>query len=164
MKELLLLRHGKSSWAHPDMDDHDRPLNERGRHDAPRAGQWLVEKKLLPDRIFSSSAMRAESTAQLVAEALGIPHGIEIVPDLYLADVEDHFRFLRTVPAERERVMIVAHNPGLEEFVAKLTGQAPAMPTAALAHIILPIANWADLVSGIRGSLENLWYPKGARD
>jgi len=164
MKELLLLRHGKSSWAHPDMDDHDRPLNDRGLHDAPRAGRWLLEKDLLPGRIFSSSAKRAESTAKIVARACNTPEIIEIIPELYLAEVEDHFRFLRTVSPEWTRVMIVAHNPGLEELVAKLTGQSPAMPTAALAHIILPIADWADLVSGIRGTLENLWYPKGARD
>jgi len=164
MKSLLLLRHAKSSWANPDQDDHDRPLNKRGLGDAPRAGEWIAEHGLVPDRIYTSSALRALTTAQLVAEAAGMAGEVEIVVDLYLAEPETYFSFLQSLDPALEKVMLIAHNPGIEDFQAQLSGQTIAMPTAALAHLALPIHQWADLKPGIKGSLESIWYPKDARD
>ncbi|MFG0335704.1 MAG: SixA phosphatase family protein, partial [Maioricimonas sp. JB049] len=71
MKTLLLMRHAKSSWADPSKADHDRPLNARGKRDAPRMGQWLLEQNLVPDRIVSSTARRARKTASRVASGCG---------------------------------------------------------------------------------------------
>jgi len=164
MKTLLLLRHAKSSWANPDQDDHDRPLNKRGLGDAPRAGEWLAGQDLLPDRIYASSALRAQTTAELAADACAIRDRVTVEPRLYLAEPEDYFAVIAALPPELNRVMLVAHNPGIEDFQAMLTGQNMAMPTAALAHVELPILQWADLTPGLRGSLAAFWLPKDARD
>ncbi|HWQ82999.1 MAG TPA: histidine phosphatase family protein, partial [Anaerolineales bacterium] len=83
MKKLLILRHAKSSWDHPDLADIDRPLNKRGLRDAPRIGHWLKHQELVPDVIASSPADRAKTTARLVAEACGFSQPVKQVADFY---------------------------------------------------------------------------------
>jgi len=161
MKTLLALRHAKSSWDDEALDDHERPLNKRGRRDGPRMGELVREHRLTPDLIISSDAVRAQMTAVAVAEAARYAGDILVDRLLYLANPEDILAVLRTVrETNAETVMIVGHNPGLEELVAQLTGEQQNLPTAALAQIVLPIDQWRDLNASTRGTLLRLWRPK----
>lgn len=160
MKTVLLLRHAKSSWSDPGLADIDRPLNKRGKRDAPRMGVLLNEEDLIPDLILSSPAVRAKKTAQAVIENCFFDGELETVADFYPGDPYTFIDTLLTVPDDYQRVMIVAHNPGLEEFLYVLAGESARMPTSALAEIMLPIDSWQDLDDEVDGRLENLWRVK----
>ena len=160
MKTLLVLRHAKSSWNDPALDDHERPLNKRGRRDAPRMGALVREYGLIPDLVISSDAVRARLTAEAVAEAARYAGEILLDPHLYLACPADILSLLPTVRENPETVMIVGHNPGLETLVEQLTGERQDLPTAALAQIDLPIDQWRDLTRSTRGTLVGLWRPE----
>lgn len=160
MKTLLILRHGKSSWKDVTLADHDRPLKKRGRESAERMGRFLRESNLLPDRILTSSATRATETARLVTSTAQFDDEMEVVPDLYHADPTALTLILSRVPDSYNRLLIIGHNPGLEDWLAKLTGYAKAFPTAALAQIELPVKSWIELSLDTRGTLQGLWRPK----
>jgi phosphohistidine phosphatase len=160
MKTLLVLRHAKSSWSDPALDDHERPLNTRGRRDAPRMGALVREHGLIPDVVISSDALRARLTAEAVVEAARYAGEILLDRHLYMAGPADILALLRTVGEKAETVMIVGHNPGLEELVAQLTGDWQDLPTAALAQIVLKIDRWRDLKLSSRGTLVGHWGPK----
>ena len=160
MKTLLVLRHAKSSWNDPALDDHERPLNKRGRRDAPRMGELVREYGLIPDVIISSNAARARLTAEAVAEAARYAGEILLDPRLYLAWPDDILSLLQRVREKAETVMIVGHNPGLEKLVEQLTGEWQDLPTAALAQIGLPLDQWRDLKLSTRGRLVGLWRPE----
>jgi len=160
MKTLLVLRHAKSSWSDPAVADHERPLNTRGRRDAPRMGAFVREHGLIPDVVISSDAVRARLTAEAVVEAARYGGEILLERRLYMAGPADILALLRTVGGKAETVMIVGHNPGLEELVAQLTGDWQDLPTAALAQIVLPIDQWRDLKLSTRGTLVGHWRPK----
>jgi phosphohistidine phosphatase len=156
----LLLRHAKSSWSDSRLEDHDRPLNARGERDAPRMGAFLRRKRLIPDVIISSDAVRARLTAEAAAEAAGYQGTIAFDNRLYLAAPAEMIGVLRAVSDEHKTAMLVGHNPGLEQLVEQLTGEQQDMPTAALAHIQLPMMRWNDLALETHGSLVDLWRPK----
>lgn len=160
MKTLLILRHAKSSWNDARLNDHERPLNTRGKQDAPRIGRLLRHEDLAPQMIISSSAKRAVATAQLVAESCDYEEDILVTRDLYHGAPEDYVAMLQEVGGEKDMILVVGHNPGLEDLVDELTGEDPVMPTAALAQVSLPIASWTQLKLGTAGSLENFWRPK----
>ena len=160
MKTLLVLRHAKSSWSDPALDDHERPLSKRGRRDGPRMGELVREHGLIPDVVISSDAVRARLTAEAVAEAARYAGQILLDRRLYIASPADIRSLLRTVPDKAETVMIVGHNPGLEELAALLTGERKDLPTAALVQIVLPIDQWRDLKLSTRGTLVGHWRPK----
>ena len=160
MKTLLVLRHAKSSWNDPALDDHERPLNKRGQQDGPRMGELIREYGLVPDVIISSDAVRARLTAEAVAEAARYAGEILLDPHLYMACPADILSLLRTVQENPETVMIVGHNPGCEELVEHLTGERQDLPTAALVQIVLPIDQWRDLTLSTRGTLLGHWQPK----
>ena len=160
MKTLLVLRHAKSSWNDQALDDHERPLNKRGRRDAPRMGVLVREYGLIPDVIISSDAVRARLTAEAVAEAARYAGPILLDPHLYLACPADILSLLTTVRENAGTVMIVGHNPGLEKLVEQLTGERQDLPTAALAQIGLPIDQWRDLELSTRGTVVGLWRPE----
>ena len=160
MKTLLVLRHAKSSWNDPALDDHERPLNKRGRRDGPRMGELVREFGLIPDIVIASDAVRSQLTAETVAEAARYAGEILLDRHLYMAGPADIVSLLRTVRENTETVMIVGHNPGLEELVEQLTGKRQDLPTAALAQIVLPIDQWRDLKLSTRGTLVGLWRPK----
>ena len=160
MKTLLVLRHAKSSWDDPALDDHERPLNTRGRRDGPRMGELVRQYGLIPELVISSDAVRARLTAEAVAEAARYAGEILLDPRLYMAGPADILSLLPRVRENAETVMIVGHNPGLEELVAQLTGEQHDVPTAALAQIVLPIDQWRDLKLSTRGTLLGYWRPK----
>ena len=160
MKTLLVLRHAKSSWKDASLSDHDRPLNKRGRRDAPRMGPLIDQEALLPDLIVSSTARRARATADAVAEAAGHDAEILATEDLYHADIPQFADVLAALDGDPATVMVVAHNPGIEDVVEAFGGRYERMPTAALAQIELPIEQWADLTPTTAGRLLAVWRPK----
>ena len=113
-----------------------------------------------PDIVISSDAVRARQTAEAVAKAARYAGEILLDPYLYMAGPADILSRLRTVRENAETVMIVGHNPGLEELVEQLTGKRQDLPTAALAQIVLPIDQWRDLKRSTRGTLMGHWRPK----
>lgn len=160
MRTLLILRHAKSSWSNANLTDRERPLNARGKRDAPRMGKLLRDEGLIPDLIITSSAERARATAELVAFNCQYEGQIAASSDLYHADPSRYIARLREVEEGRMRVMAVGHNPGLEELLELLTGEARRLPTAALAHVELPLVSWRKLSTASRGNLRRLWLPR----
>ena len=160
MKTLLIMRHAKSSWNYPERPDYDRPLNARGKRDAPRMGQYLRQEGLVPERILTSSARRARKTANKVAKSCGYTGKVKKLDALYDTVPGVYFETLQALPDTYQRVLVVGHNPTMEELVNHLTGEIKRMPTAALAHIELPIQSWKTLDLYTKGTLVNLWTPK----
>ena len=160
MKNLLVLRHAKSSWEFNDLSDHDRPLNNRGKRDAPRMGKVLLKERLIPQLIISSSAVRAHSTAKKVAKACGYEDEILIDPALYGSGYSDYLNVLINQEDKHDIIMLVGHNPISEQLVEVLTGEIVTMPTCAIACISLPITSWKQIIAKTKGQLLNLWRPK----
>jgi len=160
MKTLLLLRHAKSSWDHPELHDHDRPLNKRGKKEAPIVGTYLKENGLVPDLILSSTARRARDTAQAVLEESGFSGEIDLRQDLYLSDAACYLDILRSLPDDASRVLVVGHNPDLEELLTLLTDVTQHITTGTLAHVDLPISSWKELNEATDGRLQNIWSPR----
>ena len=161
MKRLLILRHAKSSWADSSQDDWERPLNDRGQRDAPRVGQWLRERAIVPDLILTSDAVRARTTAQAGATAAHYARDIVTDPSLYLADPGETLDAVSRVSDDAVTVLIVGHNPGLEDLVQVLTGESHGMVTAALVDLELSIDHWRDLDGTTEASIVATWHPKG---
>jgi phosphohistidine phosphatase len=124
-------------------------------------GEVIREHRLAPDVILSSDALRARQTAEAAAKAAHYAGEILLDPRLYGATPADIVGVLRTVDETKAAtVIVVGHNPGLEELVARLTRGRQDLPTASLAQIVLPVARWRDLTLSSRGSLMGLWRPK----
>lgn len=162
-KLLLMLRHAKSSWEFADLSDHDRPLNNRGKRDAPKIGKKLLKEGLVPNLIISSSAIRAHSTAKKVAKACGYEEEILIDHTLYDSGHSEYLNALRNQEDRYDIIMLVGHNPISEELVEVLTGEMVTMPTCAVACVRLPIESWKQIKPQTRGELLNLWSPKESR-
>ena len=120
----------------------------------------MLERNLVPDHILTSTATRAIETASLAAKAAQFPGEIESVPALYRAEPPTFVAIVSRVPERFERVLVVGHNPGLADWLSRLTGHADELPTAALAHLELPISRWRDLSANTRGELKGLWLPR----
>jgi phosphohistidine phosphatase len=157
MKRLLLLRHAKSSWGDPALADFERPLNERGLRAAPLVGRFMREQKLRPDLVLSSPAERARETARLVAEAAGLAAPLRFDERIYEATAARLLEVVSQAEEGAQELLLVGHNPGLEDLLALLTGEARRMPTAALARILLNVEKWSKVREG-SGRLE--WHVK----
>jgi phosphohistidine phosphatase len=159
MKTLYLLRHAKSSWDNSNLDDFDRPLNDRGLKTAPLMGEMMREKNLLPELIVSSPAKRVRQTAELTKESAQIEREIEFDERIYAASTSELLKVASELNDESESIMLVGHNPGFENLVRVLTGKFETMPTAALAVIDLEIESWSG-ISPECGVLRELLRPK----
>ena len=161
MKKLTLVRHAKSSWDNPELSDFDRPLNKRGQRDLPLMAERLVEYDLQPDLLLSSSALRALTTAEQVAQALNYPQERIIdEPELYHVRLETLINLLQGQSDHYRHLMIVGHNPTLELTGHYLTGERILkFPTSGVMHIALSITSWEELAESC-GTLELLDYPK----
>ncbi len=153
MKELTILRHAKSSWVDPDADDRDRPLSPRGRRAAGQMAKWLAENECHPALVLCSDAARARQTVALVHEALGSPR-VRYEEELYLASGTLLLARLRRLGRRVRSVMVVGHNPGLQQLVLALmpAGETKTrhkivtkFPTAALINLAVDVTDWADL-------------------
>ncbi len=161
MKTLLIMRHAKSSWKnYPELSDYERPLNKRGKRDAPRMGDHLHQTGLVPDQILTSSAKRARKTASRVAKSCGYKQKVKKLEALYDTVPGIYFETLQALPDKYQIVMAIGHNPTMEQLVYLLTRQRERMPTAAIANIQLPIQRWEALDLHTKGTLVNLWTPK----
>ncbi|MCB8927511.1 MAG: histidine phosphatase family protein [Ardenticatenaceae bacterium] len=159
MKTLLILRHAKSDWGNSQLSDHDRQLNSRGKYDAPRMGAWLKLKEIVPELIISSTAERALTTAELVALACDFEGELRTERKFYLAGPPAYVEILNGLPDSYESVMVVGHNPGMEELVSLLTDKDRTMTTANVAVVELPIDAWRELTIFTEGRLKHHWQP-----
>lgn len=160
MKTLFLLRHAKSSWKDDSLGDHDRPLNKRGQKDAPAMGKLMKKLGIEPDLILSSSAVRARETARLATEAAEYPGKVGLRDDLYSFEPGPFLNALTNLDDKVDTIMLVGHNPAMEEMLAGLTGEFHPLPTAALVQIQLPIEHWKDVSFGMQAGLVGIWRPK----
>jgi phosphohistidine phosphatase len=169
-RELLMLRHGKSDW-NTDAGDFQRPLKNRGKRGAQRMGVWLWQQDLRPDLIISSPAERAITTAQKCCKSMGMMAS-DVIEDerIYAAPVDELLEVLKDIPADAGRIMLVGHNPGLEELLEFLVADdiplpddGKLLPTASLAHLEMP-DDWQALVSGcatLRSIVRSRELPRG---
>jgi phosphohistidine phosphatase len=159
MKTLYLLRHAKSSWKDPDLQDFDRPLNGRGREAAPLVGRFIRKRKLRLDLVLSSPAARARQTAALVKDSAGLAAKLLYDERIYEADAALLLEVVIQTAESVDTLMLVGHNPGMEELLTLLTGEEHRMATAALACVALDVEKWAK-VKARAGRLEWLVRPK----
>lgn len=170
LRRLVVLRHAKSAWP-PGVDDHDRPLGPRGLRDAPAAGRALAEADCLPDLALCSTAERARRTWELAAAEWGTPPPVRHDPRVYGADVPELLAVVREVPSTVETLLLVGHNPGLEELVLELAEDAldealedvrTKFPTSAIAVLVWHGDSWRDLAPGT-ALLTDMIVPRGKR-
>jgi phosphohistidine phosphatase len=146
MKTLYLVRHAKSSWGDPAVPDRDRPVNERGLRDLTAMGKRLAQRDVKLDVMLTSPAVRALTTAEHLAKALGIKRKeIVVVERLYAAPAKDLLDVIEGLDDKRRRVMLVAHNPGLTELAQHFAGEITDMPTCAIAEFRFAVPSWSDL-------------------
>ena len=160
MKTILLLRHAKSDWGDRDMADIDRPLNRRGQAAAPVMAAWIADHGLIPDLILCSTARRTRETLALVRPAFAdkVPEALDEA--LYLAEVPVLLARLQALDDALGTVMVIAHNPGLEDLAAELSSFAGHMPTAGLVVVRFDITSWQQIAAG-GGTLQAFVTPKG---
>lgn len=147
MKTLYILRHAKSSWKFEELSDHDRPLSKRGRTDAPLMGSELASRGVSPDRIISSPAVRAITTASLIGREIGYePDEIKIDERIYGADKMMLLEVVQATPLEMDYVMIVGHNDALSEFANMLSPETiGSIPTAGIVALQFKCESWYDI-------------------
>lgn len=163
MKELLIVRHGKSSWDDSGVADHERPLAPRGEKAVPLMGERLRARGVVPDRLVSSDAERARHTAELLAEALPLAADAVVLDErVYHAEADDCLALIRELPDECACVGLVGHNPTLQELAEHLVDLRVAkFPTAAIVHARFDVDRWADVAPG-NATLVDFDYPKKA--
>lgn len=161
MKEVLFIRHAKSSWANTRLADQDRPLNKRGFRDAPFMATLVKNKGIRPDGLVSSNARRALRTASFFAEAIGLSTGsILVEPQIYEAFPEDVYAIIRQFPPEWQTVFVFGHNPGFTSIANHFSAEyLPNVPTCGIVRVQLPIDDWADWQAA-SGRMVDFWYPK----
>ena len=164
MKELLLLRHAKSSWKDQNIEDFYRPLKERGKNDASIMGEYIKQTDLIPQYILCSSAIRTKETLDIILNKINFDNKIKIdyTNELYEADVFDILKVISQIENKFNKVMIIGHNPGMEETVLELTQKPfpfPKFSTCGLALIELNIDYWKD-IKKVKGILKLFKSPK----
>ncbi len=168
MKTVYLLRHAKSAAAVIGVEDHDRPLNERGRADAPLMGTYMADKGHTPDNILCSSATRARETLEALAPKTTPGARTEILDKLYMASAGGILALLQDLPSDVSAPLVIAHNPGMGELAGMLAAigdglalarMAGKFSTAALAVIAFDLQAWKDVSPGA-GELVDFATPK----
>lgn len=160
MKYLLLMRHAKSSWKEASASDHARPLNKRGKRDAPRMGQFIREQGLLLDAVLCSTAARARATAAGFLETCTFEGEVQYFDDLYHGTPEIISKLLSQLPEEVGTAVVIGHNPGLDDFLEIICGASEHMPTAGVAYIRFALDRWIDMNEDTPGELLQIWRPK----
>ncbi|MFF1678005.1 SixA phosphatase family protein [Streptomyces sp. NPDC058256] len=170
LRRLVVLRHAKSAWP-VGVADHERPLAPRGRRDAPAAGRALAEADCLPDLALCSTAVRARQTWELAAAQWGTPPPVRLDGRLYGADVPELLEAVREVPDQIGTLLLIGHNPGLEELVLELAGDSldgalddvrTKFPTSAVAILAWHGTNWQELAPGA-ALLTDMAVPRGKK-
>ena len=168
MKRLSVLRHAKSSWHEPQLDDFDRPLNERGRTAARRMGREFEHRGKRFDCVIASTAARVRETIEGVQEKFDFQVPIRFEPGIYLAGVDTLLSLVRELPDDVRAPLLIGHNPGMHELIIGLSRDdkhdlrrsvAAKFPTAGFATIKLPADKWSDVEPGI-GEIAELIFPR----
>lgn len=148
MKTLLLVRHAKSSWQEASLSDHDRPLNARGMRDAPRMGEYLARHYPAPEIIFSSTALRATTTAAIIADTFGASDRLVTRRQLYTFAARELLAFLRSVDNRYGYIMLAGHNPAITDLVNQLSAaDIENVPTCGAAVLTVSYNDWSALDS-----------------
>jgi phosphohistidine phosphatase len=162
MKQLLLIRHAKSSWDDLSISDSERPLNERGKRDAPVMAQRLLDQKVAIDAFYSSPARRAKKTAAIFAKEYKIPKkDILFIPELYGAQEEVFYEVISKADDRFQNIAIFSHNPGITDFANELTNtKIDNIPTCGVFSVKVDCKKWADF----KKAKKEFWFfdhPKG---
>lgn len=161
MKSLILVRHAKSSWGDFSLPDFDRPLNDRGKSDAPMMARRLKDMDARPDALVSSPARRARKTAQAFAEVLHIPKEQFILEEnLYLASPETFHKVVSGLKDDFDTIALFSHNPGISDYANQLgVANIDEMPTCGIFAVKAPVKHWSEF----RNAKKEFWffdYPK----
>ena len=162
MKTVILVRHAKSSWKNPGLKDFDRPLNKRGKRDAPFMGEKIRERNILPDLILSSPAKRARKTAIRFSEEIGYPkEKIQYDDKMYHSDALYLLDLVRDMDDEHETIMLFGHNPDFSDLADMLLehNPAPTIPTTGVHCIRFAVDRWRKIQKG-KGESVFFDYPK----
>lgn len=165
MKVLYIVRHAKSSWANPMQADFDRPLNDRGKRDAPRMGKRLKERRIIPDIMLTSPAKRALSTCKRIAETTGYEKAkIKTDQKLYHADETGLLKVVQSIKDKHHSAMLFGHNPGLTDFVNEISqSNLDNIPTCGIVAVVFMVDSWKEIGFG-GGKLEFFDFPKSKSD
>jgi phosphohistidine phosphatase len=156
MKTLLLLRHAKSREKETSVPDKMRPLSDRGKYDSYKMAKFLKNNKLIPSLIISSSAKRAKDTSNLLAESIGYDKNIHLSELLYGTDANHYIRVISEIADNIDILLLVGHNPILENLIELITNELIIMETCSLVHILLPITTWREIKTNPNGELIKL--------
>jgi phosphohistidine phosphatase len=165
---VSLLRHAKSSWGEPGLDDSERPLNARGRMAAPLMAAWMAENRVLPDYVLCSTAVRTRETLALVLPSFQSRPKVKYLEELYLAGANTVLTMLRAAPDSVQHVLVVGHNPGFEDLALGLSGRGDAsarsllarkFPTCGLAVLAFDVPTWSKVALG-QGRLLHFVTPR----
>jgi len=149
VKHLVVIRHAKAEHPGPGEDDSSRRLTEKGVAAAYRLGRLLAEKKLLPDLVLVSPAIRAKETAEQILSSVTGDFDMETMPLLYSGDERDAFEALENLPDSKHRVFLIGHNPTFTDLINLLCGPAVEnMRTGSAGHVVFPVETWAEMVPG----------------
>ncbi|WP_235017359.1 SixA phosphatase family protein [Nitrincola tapanii] len=161
LRQLILVRHAKSSWKDPDLADFDRPLNRRGRQNLPAMCERVLQAGLFPDQLIYSPARRTLLTAQALIGVLDLqPTQSRAEKSLYECSGQHLLQFLSEQPDSSHSLMLVGHNPGLQELAEILLKERlEAFPTSAVLALQLPLNHWAE-ISSASASIQLFDYPK----
>jgi phosphohistidine phosphatase len=156
-KQLVLLRHAKSSWDDPFVEDFERPLAKRGRSAAAQVAAWFGRHRVQPDLILCSPAVRTRETLALVKDALGDRAKVDYDKGLYLAEPDELLARIRAADDAVTCLMVIGHNPGMQELALMLLGPGAKksrarleekFPTAAIARFTVPVVHWTEVQPG----------------
>jgi phosphohistidine phosphatase len=154
VRTVFLLRHGKSSWSDSTIADIDRPLAPRGERASRRIAEYMRRKKIRPELVLCSPSVRTRQTLEAIQPSLGKSCTVELVPQLYAASEPELLERLRALPESVNSVMLIGHNPGLQDLALALASQGDLaqlrekFPTGALATLVVDSGNWGALSPG----------------
>ncbi|HXD33766.1 MAG TPA: histidine phosphatase family protein [Pyrinomonadaceae bacterium] len=164
MKTLWLLRHAKSSWSDSTLEDHERPLNDRGHRGALAVGKFIKKNKISPELILCSTATRAQQTLEIIVDVSGFSNEVQNLNSLYLCSTQGLIDHVTSLAESLSSVMMIGHNPGMESFLTHLSGVEKHMPTAALAEIKVESESWQDVQKRNSARLQWLITPKDLQE
>jgi len=171
LKTVYLLRHAKSSWDQPNLDDYQRPLAPRGLKAAPRLGRYMAKEQLIPQRVLCSGARRAQESWELVSDALDVTVPVTILPEIYHGSTGTLKGLIQKLPDTENSVLLVGHNPTFHHLALSLAGSGEETalqrlhfkyPTGALAILDFSVQLWREVREG-SGHLRDFIRPKGLK-
>lgn len=159
MKKLYIIRHAKSDWDNLSLSDFERPLNKRGEKDAPFMAKKLKERGVSADIIISSAALRAKTTAKIIAKELGLSKKIVYDENIYEASANTLYEVIKNIDNKYNTVMLFGHNPGLNMFIDSLVNVYDNIPTCGIVEIEFECKKWSE-ISTFNSKLISFDYPK----